>query len=193
MPPIKKFQREEIIEIAYKIVENEGLNAINARRIAKELGCSVQPIFHNFDTMDLLNEAVRDRIYSKYKEYMDSSQDKEKPYLAKGIAYIKFAKDYPEFFKILFMRKSNLSPEDFALSDEVTKESVLPAGQSVFTLSYEEQKKLHIKAWFLAHGIACLVATNTIDYSEDYIKELLRSTIRQIIAGSKLIEGGKNE
>ena len=50
MPPIRKFKREDIIDTAYNIVKDEGFGSINARRIAKELGCSIQPIFHNFST-----------------------------------------------------------------------------------------------------------------------------------------------
>lgn len=193
MPPTKRFQRDEIIDTAYKIVEKEGFDSVNARRIAKELGGSVQPIYHNFATMEELNKAVTEKIYNKYKEIMDNSTDKEKPYLAKGMGYIKFAKEYPEFFKILFMRKSALSPQEFILADKVTKESVIQAGQSVFNLSYEEQSKLHTKIWLITHGLACLVATETIDYSENEIKELLGSSTREIIAGHKAIEGGNNE
>ena len=49
MPPAKKFQREDIIRTAYELVKSEGMGEMNARRIAKELGCSTQPIYHNFD------------------------------------------------------------------------------------------------------------------------------------------------
>ena len=36
-----------------------------------------------------------------------------------GISYIKFAKDYPEFFKIIFMQKTDLNAENFVMSDKV--------------------------------------------------------------------------
>ena len=48
MPPIRKFKREDIIDTAYNIVKDEGFESINARRIAKKLGCSIQHIFHNW-------------------------------------------------------------------------------------------------------------------------------------------------
>lgn len=43
MPRATKFLKEDIIEAASAVVKKEGLSAINARRVAKELGCSVQP------------------------------------------------------------------------------------------------------------------------------------------------------
>ena len=103
MPPIKRFEKEDIVNTAYEIVKKEGFSGLNARRIAKELSCSVQPIFHNFETMEELEEVVKKKIYDKFDEQIRNASDKEKPYLAKGMAYIRFAKDYPEFFKILFM------------------------------------------------------------------------------------------
>lgn len=193
MPRRSKLQREDIVNKAYEIVKEEGFSSINARRIAKELNCSIQPIFYNFATMEELNKVVTEKIYNKFKELINNSTDEEKPYLAKGMGYIKFAKEYPEFFKILFMRKSELSPQEFILADKVTSESVIQAGQSVFNLSYEEQSKLHTKIWLITHGLACLVATETINYSENEIKELLGSSTREIIAGHKAIEGGSNE
>ena len=50
MPRATKFLKEDIIEAASAVVKKEGLSAINARRVAKELGCSVQPIFYQFET-----------------------------------------------------------------------------------------------------------------------------------------------
>ena len=71
MPPTKRFQRDEIIDTAYKIVEKEGFTSVNARRIAKELGGSVQPIYHNFATMEELNKEVFDKINARGLELLD--------------------------------------------------------------------------------------------------------------------------
>lgn len=183
--PTRKFQKEDIVNTAYEIVKKEGISSLNARRIAKELGGSVQPIYHNFATMEELENVVKDKIYSTFQDRIRNSTDEEKPYLAKGMAYIKFAKDYPEFFKILFMRKTSFSADEFISNDKATNETVLSAGQSVFKLTSEQQKEIHTKSWILAHGIACLVATTTINYNENELKELLGSAVRQMIYGYK--------
>lgn len=185
MPPIKKFQRDEIINITYEIIKNEGLSSVNARRIAKELGGSVQPIYHNFETMDKLNEEVTKKIYEEFESSIKSATDKEKPYLAKGMAYIKYARDYPEFFKILFMKQTDLSPKSFIETDKATSESIISAGQTVFGLSRVDQEDFHVKAWFLAHGIACLLATKTVEMTDKEIYELLGSATRQMMYGFK--------
>lgn len=188
MPPVKKYTKEDIINVAYNIVKNEGYEGVNARRIARELGCSVQPIFHNFSSMDELNKEVYVKIYDKYKEYMISGKDnKENAYKHMGLAYIKFAKDYPEFFKILFMQKTDLSAESIVINDDMGND-VIKTGQILTGLSYEEQTKFHVKVWIFTHGIACLVATKTVQFTDNEIADLLESTVRQMLVGYK---GGK--
>lgn len=190
MPPTKKYQKEDIINAAYDIVKKEGLSGLNARRIAKELNCSVQPIFHNFENMEDVEKIVIEKINNDFEENVRSATDNEKPYLAKGMAYIKFARDYPEFFKILFMRKTDMSPEEFVLSDKVTTDTVIKAGQKVFGLSEAKQKDFHIKVWIFTHGIACLLATKTVYLTDKEIYDLLGSTTREMLVGFKENIGG---
>ncbi len=52
-------------------------------------------------------------------------------------------------------------------------------------LSYEEQEKFHIKVWIFTHGIACLVATNTVQLSEQEIADLLGTTVMEMMLGRK--------
>ena len=189
MPPVRKFQRENIVDIAYEIVKDEGFESINARRIANERGCSVQPIFHNFSNMEELKQAVYEKIYGRYLEYMQIGLNEEKAYKRSGLAYIKFAKDYPNFFKIIFMQKTNLSAEEFILADN-KGDNIIELGQKLTNLSYEEQKRFHVKVWIFTHGIACLVATNTIKLKEEEIEELLESTVREMLKGY-YIKGGE--
>lgn len=180
MPPPRKFQKEEIVSIAYEIAKKEGFEGINARRIAKELGCSVQPIFHNFSTMEELTKEVYQKIYSKYKEYMLRRTSSENVYKQMGLSYIKFAKDYPEFFKILFMQKTELNAENFIIADDAG-DNVIQAGQQLTGLSYDEQKKFHVQVWIFTHGIACLVATKTILFLDEEISELLGKTVKEML------------
>ena len=45
MPAKRKIQKEDILKASISIISHEGLNALNARKIAKKLGCSTQPLF----------------------------------------------------------------------------------------------------------------------------------------------------
>ncbi len=184
MPPVQRYKKEDIIEVAYQLVKEEGFDCVNARRIAKELGCSVQPIFHNFTTMEELINEVYQRIYAKYQEYMLCGEDKLRSYKQLGLSYIQFASDYPEFFKILFMKRTDLNVEKFMMADALG-DNIIKAGQELSGFSYEEQKKFHVKVWIFTHGIACLVATKTIQFSKNEIEELLGNSVLEMLRGYK--------
>ncbi len=191
MPPVRKFSKEEIIISACNIIKTEGKESLNARRLAKSLGCSVQPIFHNFTSMEELNKEVYNHIYNKYKEYMTTAREsKIKPYREMGLAYIRFAADYPEFFKMIFMQNTNLSPESLITNDDMGND-VIKAGQELTGLTFEEQKNLHVKVWIFTHGIACLVATKTVEFKEGEISNLLEETVREMLIGYKYEKGEK--
>ena len=80
MPRATKFLKEDIIEAASAVVKKEGLSAINARRVAKELGCSVQPIFYQFENMEDLKQATILHIQKIYQSYMIEGSKEELAY-----------------------------------------------------------------------------------------------------------------
>ena len=62
MPAKRKIQKEDILKASISIISHEGLNALNARKIAKKLGCSTQPLFYIYENMDVLKKDVIDEI-----------------------------------------------------------------------------------------------------------------------------------
>ena len=192
MPPIKKYDRKQIIETAFLLTKKEGLENLNARRLARELNSSVNPIFNNFKNMEELKKEVYNKIYELYKSYMLREDSSENKYKQTGLNYIKFAKDYTEFFKIIFMQATPLNVEKFIMADDAGND-VIKKGQKLTGFSFEEQKKFHSRVWIFTHGIACLVATNTVNLSDEEISELLETTVRQMIIGYKKEKKNENE
>ncbi len=172
MPPIKKIQKEDIINKAYEIVKCEGYESLNARRLAKELNCSIQPIFHNFSNMQELKDTVMNIIFDTYHGYMKRNLDSKTPYRQLGINYIDFAKNEPVLFKILFMTSTNLTPNNFIEFDSSFQDVEKYAGACT-KLSNDEIKQFHIKMWIFTHGIASLVASKTCEFTDSQINDLL--------------------
>ena len=53
----KLYSRDIILKPAYALSFEKGMEHITIRQIAKELGCSVMPIYESFDSKeDLINE-----------------------------------------------------------------------------------------------------------------------------------------
>ena len=56
MPPKAKFTRDEILEMAFQIAKEEGIDAVTARELGSRLGSSARPIFTVFENMDEVKE-----------------------------------------------------------------------------------------------------------------------------------------
>jgi len=80
MPPRVKVTREQITEAALKAVRVGGEAALNARSIAALLGCSTQPIFSNFSSMEELRDEVlkaAEQLFTAKMENADNEFRKE--------------------------------------------------------------------------------------------------------------------
>ncbi len=172
MPPKVKVTKEEIINAAVNIVRSSGAQAINARTIASILNCSTQPVFSNFATMDELRLAVVERADILCQEYMQREVDSgEFPaYKANGMAYIRFAKEEKELFKLLYMRdrSGELIPEGSELTDEM--ESIVHNNTG---LSGADAKLFHLEIWAYVHGIAAMFATGFLNLDWELVSKML--------------------
>ena len=106
MPPKVKITKEDIIQKALEIGRTNGEQALNARSIASALNCSTQPVFFNFATMEELRESVIKAAYGLYASFLQQEVENGKypKYKSFGMAYIRFAGEEKELFKLLFMR-----------------------------------------------------------------------------------------
>ncbi len=172
MPPKIKITKEDIINVAVDIVRKDGAQAINARTIASVLGCSTQPIFSNFANMDELRLAVIKKADEICNVYIQREVNSEKypEYKASGMAYIQFANDEKELFKLLYMR--NRTNEKIYESGEVdnTMEYIV---QKNIGLSNDEIKIFHLEMWAYVHGIASMIATQFADPDWELISRML--------------------
>ena len=48
MPAKKQVTKEMILNAALKLLQEQGYDAVNLRQLAKELGCSTQPVYLSF-------------------------------------------------------------------------------------------------------------------------------------------------
>lgn len=172
MPPKFKITKEQIIESALDIVRREGSGAINARNVAKALGCSTQPVFSNFETMDKLRFAVAERANELCEQYLKREVESGKypPYKANGMAYTRFAKEERELFKLLYMfdRSKEAIPENEGLL--IRMENTVQGNTG---LDAQQAKLFHFEMWAFVHGIATMLATGYLDIPDELISKML--------------------
>lgn len=172
MPPKFRFQREDIIAAALDLTRESGPGALTARALAQRLGCSVKPIFGLFRNMDELKQEVlsaADRLYRSYIQ-RGMAEGKYPPYKASGMAYIQFAREERELFKLLFMRDRS---GEALTEDRESVRPILDLIRSNLSISEDEAYMLHLEMWIMGHGIATMAATSYLDWDEEFISRVL--------------------
>ena len=71
MPPKIRIAKQDIINTSLSIIRESGVNALNARSLATYMGCSTQPIFSNYSSMDELKQDVIQTAYTIYQNYVN--------------------------------------------------------------------------------------------------------------------------
>ena len=172
MPPKAKVSRDDIILAAIEIIRESGAESVNARSVAAKIGCSTQPIFSNYASMDDLKYDVIKTAYGKYMEYVLSYRSPEEcpKYKNTGLAYISYAKNERELFKLLFMR--HRSKNEYIQKDNSVK-PVIDMLVSSTGLERSEAEKFHTEMWIFVHGIATMVATEYLEIREEDVSEML--------------------
>ncbi|MDD3334567.1 MAG: TetR-like C-terminal domain-containing protein [Eubacteriales bacterium] len=172
MPPKVKFSKEAVTKAALQIARKDGMDAVNARAIAAVLGCSTQPLFREFQSMEQLKGEVRTLAMGVYEQYiLRHMVGTDKPYKASGMAYLHFAKEEPRLFQLLFMYEREKEPE--TTQEDHTLGYILETLQKSLGLTEEQARRFHLYSWIYVHGMASMIATNYIVFSEEDMDGLL--------------------
>ena len=189
MPPKVRITKEDIVKTTVELVRECGAQSINARAIATAIGCSTQPIFSNFRSMEELEEATVFAAHKIYLGYLskESSLNKYPKYKSFGMAYVRFAREERELFKLLFMRdrcgEGFVSTTDF---EESVSMIVSSSG-----VSEEVARLMHFEMWSCVHGIATMIVTSFLSLEEELVSTML-SDVYQGIRAKHLSEEGNN-
>lgn len=173
MPAKKQITKDAILDAAMDIFRECGMDAINARELARRLSCSTQPIYLSFSGMDELKHALSGQIFSYYEAYLarETERGEYPPYKAHGMAYIDFARHEPEMFRFLFMRartdeqQRNERPQSYT--------SVIESVAAKNGWSYEKAELFHVEMWFFVHGIATMLATSYLEPDRNTVSDVM--------------------
>ena len=172
MPRAFMFTKEEIISAAVELTREKGFSALTARALGERLGSSSKPIFGLFESMAEIKNEVLNAANSIYLGYLKHGAESGEypPYKASGMAYIRFAGEERELFKLLYMR--DRSGE--AIGEDRT--SILPLLELIEkNLGVDEDTayRFHMEMWIYVHGIATMIATGFLRWDDAWIDKIL--------------------
>lgn len=158
-----KISREVILEHAFQMLLREGYSNINITALAREIGCSTQPIAWHFGNMDGLRTELLSYSLDFLKNYY-SVEGSDVGSIMESIAhqYVKLAVEYPNLYKYIY-----ISDHDGEKMLQITqslraknKDKILQLLQEEYEIAEEQAKKYVMNLQIYVHGIASFIVTN---------------------------------
>lgn len=173
--PKQRITKEMVVEAAFEIAREEGMENVLVKNIAEKLGCSVQPIYSYCSNMEELKKDVQKRTAAFFQEYVTAHVEKEDYFHSIGKAYLCLAKEEPNLFELYFLRKR---PDCTATSlqelyeQECTKEVAEYLAEKL-SISVEAARKLHLNMVIYNTGISTMLISSNFRLSMEELDRQL--------------------
>ncbi|WP_027340817.1 TetR/AcrR family transcriptional regulator [Halonatronum saccharophilum] len=186
MPPKKKYTKDQIIEVAFEMAKEEGIDSITIRKVAKRLKSSIAPIYVNFeDVEELIGEVIK-RIFALGKEILDEESSGE-PFRDIGLSSLRFAREYSVLFRDLMMNQNDYMKSydqemGQPLIEEMKKDSQLEG------FSEEELKNILLKMRVVQTGLSVMIANGLLPkgFGEEEEVRLLEDIAADIVYATRM-------
>lgn len=168
MPPKARITQEMILDAAFEIIRDSGVETVNARTVAQKLHCSTQPVMYHFKTIEELKRAVytkADAFHSAYIMEMHGNH----PLKDIGLNYIRFAVRERNLFRFLFQSNefSGTNISELICAEEL--QPVLALLSQAAAISTEQAGIVFRSLFLIAHGYASMFANNEMEYDEQTV------------------------
>lgn len=183
MPPTVRFTRDAVLHAACQLMRREGMEALNARAIAKELGGSTQPIFRLFTNMEDLHRELILYVARQFQVHAEADMaQSDSPYIQLCTTYLLYGRDEPELFKLLFMR-DRVSEGQY--SDQTNFDLVFNIIKKEAPLDDETALRFFERTWLFIHGLAVCIATKYIPCQDErylisMVKEAYNAAVKMM-------------
>ena len=185
MPPKVRVTKEMVTDAAFGIVRENGHENLNARAIADRLKCSTQPVLYSFKTMDGIREAAYEKADAYHTEFIMPDDTDPDPMLALGLNYVRFGHEEKNLFRFLFQSDKFRGMDMDALISDPDLSAVIGIMAAGLGVPAAEAGQVFRTFFCAAHGLASLLANNSMEYDEDESREMLESVFYGMIASGK--------
>lgn len=168
----RKIVRTDIINASFEIVREEGFEFFTARRIAKKLQSSTQPIYKEFNGMEEVKESVLKEIQHYLEKEVFQVHQASISLSDVCLNYIRFANEESVFFSSVFMDRTvnilQLHNYSYNIIGKVISDE-----KEFSHLSDDVIKEVVDILWPFVHGTAVLMAQGKIRFEkEELIKKV---------------------
>ena len=165
MPPTVRFTRDAVLHAACQLMRREGMEALNARAIAKELGGSTQPIFRLFTNMEDLHRELILYVARQFQAHAEADMaQSDSPY-------------------IQLCTRDRVSEGQY--SDQTNFDLVFNIIKKETPLDDETALRFFERTWLFIHGLAVCIATKYIPCQDErylisMVKEAYNAAVKMM-------------
>lgn len=193
--------RERLIQAAMRLLEHDGPEALQARKVSAEIGASTMAVYTHFGGMPQLVEAIARTGYVHLSEQLAAVPRTDDPvadFLRLGLAYRTHARGNPQLYRLMF---GLTAPGGYRLPEQDLTEtgtpSSLPEGQTAFghlvgalTRAIEagrirpgEPALIAAQAWSVIHGYVLLEIAGALGPADHGLEQVLMPLALNLLVG----------
>jgi AcrR family transcriptional regulator len=195
--PTKKYHhgdlKNALIKAGVEILSKEGVEGLSLRKVAKRAGVSHSAPYAHFKDRQSLIAAISTEGFRKLYNKLDAvvsvhADDPVEQLVEAAWAYIRFAMDNPDTFKIMFsgvLEKEKDYPSFVEISGQTFERvvEIVQGCQKAGVLPSEPSELVAVSAWSQVHGLISLALEGQIPHrvlDRFDLREILLFTIRQM-------------
>ena len=171
--PKQRITKDMVVNAAFEIARNSGMEQVMVKNIADKIGCSVQPIYSYCKNMEGLRTDVIERVCGFVQEFAAAHMEKDDLFRSIGRAYIQLAKEEPHLFAIfiLHQREGICSLDDLYQSEAGPNIAAYIADKMAISLSRAKQLHLNMLIYTIGIGTVFSVSRPGISADEIYAQQ----------------------
>lgn len=185
MPRKPKFTREEVLDSAFEVARESGVEAVTAAGVAANMGYTGSSLFTHFDSMEEIRAEVYGRAKAMVMEYFLGCMEYQPAFKEMGLRWVRFAKEEPQLYRMLFLGKEKNILKEFDKVLNPMKKEV----QKEFGLSGEDAAELISGCITQANGISAFIINGSGDYTDEEIGRYLSNTCLGMVLLFKTRDG----
>lgn len=157
--PKQKITKEMVVEAAFSLAREGGMERVLVKDIAQRLGCSVQPIYSTCGDMEGVRREVAARADDFIRDYVSARLEPGRLFFSMGQAYVSLAREEPGLFSLFLTReRAGIASLDDLYRRE-TSPAVAQAIAADLGVSPERARALHLHMLIYTMGIAAILST----------------------------------
>lgn len=167
--PKQKITKEMVVDVAFELARNAGMEQVMVKTIAEKLNCSVQPIYSYCKNMDGLKKDVMQKVREFIQKYVAEHIDINDMFRSTGHIYVQLAKNEPHIFKMFILQqREGVSSLDDLYNAETNPHTANFIAEKM-NISVEKAKQLHLNMLIYTIGIGTIFSVTTPGISAEEI------------------------